>query len=150
MNKEQVSTLVLSALNLVPDSNASTVVSVTINEVESSALVELNSAENAQKCLDLKEIGYFGKIIKVFPPTEFVQVPEQTITSMHCDYTFPSVSAFLDALSRNRNYFTDLPQGVISVSPLVTLTLKGPSRAKVEEVRSELQQLLGGETFSTL
>jgi len=154
MNKEQISTLVLSSLNLVldPDTAAhvSPIVGININETECTALVKFDSVEISQKCLDLGEIGYFGKVIGVSPGTEF-NIPNQTATTIPCEYNFPSIAAFIDALFKNRNLFMDLQRdSTFENSPIVTINLEGPSQTKVAEVSNTLHQLLGGETFSTL
>jgi len=149
MNKDQIESLLISNLDL--NGKPSPITSVVVNDLTGSALVVFNSAEIAQKCLELKEILYFGKVLSITPGNQFEFQSISHVSqeeTLRCELKFPTLGAFLECVAKNRGKFEEV-QGLATVKfPKLTLTLTGSSRTKVEEACSNMRTLLSEGKFT--
>jgi len=147
MNSQVIETLVISALDFTGTN--SPVKSVTINEKDNSALVTFDSEESSRKCLDAKELTYFGKVIPIVAASEFI-LPMEREESLRCEFKFPNLGVFLGALEKNRTQLEEiLHQGISVKFPQLIIELEGKSRSKVEEACGSVTSMLDAETFTT-
>jgi len=148
MNKEQIVSLLITSLDL--NGKPSPILSVDVNDQTSSALVVFNSTEMAQKCLDLKEIVYFGKVLNISPGHGFQNMGIPQEKTLRCEFKFPSLGAFLECLSKNRGKFEEVQEHATIKMPKLTLTITGSLRTKVDDARNNMSSMLGEGTFTPL
>jgi len=140
MNKDQIESLLISTLDL--NGKPSPIKSVVVNDMTNSALVVFNTTEIAKMCIDLKEIVYFGKVLRILSGYEFQSQVSHEET-LHCEFKFQSLGEFLECVSRNRGKFEEV-QGLATVKfPKLTLTVTAPSLTKVEEAQRNMNYLFG-------